>query len=160
MPLPLTPYPLPLAPYPLPLVPALRGDDPGSRHKRRIFRTQRKHAADLLARLTMLAVRVESPCIRIQRVGVLAARKLHPSEAKRLFWFAGVLRVVEDQLPIRVVPALGFLQCTFLELRIRRSCFGRPPRSLQRLGKIVEVLWMRGDVVSLLQQTRGLFVSV
>jgi hypothetical protein len=110
--------------------------------------------------LTVPVVHMKRPGVRIERVYILAARHFHLCDPKRFRWLAEVIRVVEHQLTIRVVPACRLLQRTRFEVRERLGGFGATPRALQLLCERKEILGMGRRRVATLQQIGGFYVSL
>ncbi len=62
---------------------------------------------NLLARFLILAVHVKGPGVGIQRIDIVPAGKLSLGDFERLKRFVSIVRIIKDQLAIRVVAAIG-----------------------------------------------------
>ena len=71
--------------------------------KHRVTRSGCERLLNLLLRLGVLTIRVESPGVSVKGPDVVAVPHLHIGDAKRFLRLAGVVRVVGDQLHVGVI---------------------------------------------------------
>src|SRR5215472_789635 len=133
-------------------VAALQLDFAGMSEHVCVLNSDRKDLLNLLFGFSILSVGVERPGIGVEGEHVVTPGNFALCDLKSLGGLACEIDVVEGQLVVRIISAMGFGERLLLELRkgFLRLCYAS--RELQGFSQIEQILRVRSRPVPLLQE--------